>query len=184
MSAPKRMKKICKQCGKEFEGVRLSLFCSRACNNKAHYTPKGYAPKKCEVCGKEFKPLRECQCACSHVCSKLLERKRRHEKIQAELAKEKRVCPVCGSEFTPEEKRQKYCSVACRYRRTGKRAATSGEMTANGLSLARLREIARLQKVGGPDLYKHSLTWSQAERNWAAAYHLKHHPMRDIHHNY
>lgn len=52
-----KVKRICKVCGKEFEGVRSSNFCSSKCRNTKE--------RICPVCGKKFVGVRK---YCSDEC--------------------------------------------------------------------------------------------------------------------
>ena len=82
--------KVCKACGKSFDGSGTSAYCP------------GPHIKTCAVCGREFEydPRTNPEC-CSRTCSAALRLKRLSEEI--------RVCELCGKEFTPKIHRQKYC---------------------------------------------------------------------------
>ena len=84
------MIKICKICGKEFEGTGTSSYC------------KGPHFKTCEVCGKKFewdhKNPKKC---CSRKCSAQLRKK--------SILSTVKVCELCGKEFHPKSNTQKYC---------------------------------------------------------------------------
>ena len=64
-------KKVCKNCGKEYEGQRKSFLCSKACRNAIHARSDmlvAKRPKTCKVCGKEFMAFRANAKYCSRTC--------------------------------------------------------------------------------------------------------------------
>lgn len=84
------MIKICKYCGKEFEGTGTSLYCPGP-----HFSV-------CEICGKEFEiDVRNPKRCCSRKCSSEL-RKRT-------IISEHKICEICGEYFYPESNTQRYC---------------------------------------------------------------------------
>lgn len=68
----KREKRICENCGKQFEGLKFQRFCSNAC--KSAYRRKNGADlisAVCATCGKEFfcnkyRPQKYCSNECKH----------------------------------------------------------------------------------------------------------------------
>lgn len=84
------MTKVCKYCGKEFEGTGTARYC------------KGPHYATCEICGREFevdprRVIRTCSAECKKKASQLA--KSRNTKI----------CEECGKEFHPSSGTQKYC---------------------------------------------------------------------------
>lgn len=83
-------KKICKCCGKEFEGYGTAKYC------------KGPHYFKCEVCGEMFESdPRNPSRACSSECRKKL----------CDMSKQTtKICEYCGKEFIARQASAKYCS--------------------------------------------------------------------------
>ena len=73
-----KVKRICKVCGKEFEGVRSSNFCSsKCCNTKERI---------CPVCGKKFVGVRK---YCSDDCMMVAARENGRESSRKRLEKKR-----------------------------------------------------------------------------------------------
>lgn len=110
-----KIKKICEQCGKEFELFPSQIkqgkgkFCSRKCSQEAR---KNKEKRVCEQCGKEFEVLPS---TIKHGGGIFCSRKCRRESMRTKV---KRVCKQCGKEFLKnlsEIKRGggKFCSHKC-----------------------------------------------------------------------
>jgi very-short-patch-repair endonuclease/endogenous inhibitor of DNA gyrase (YacG/DUF329 family) len=121
----KRVKKICLNCGKEFEVVKSRVkvgmvrFCSRKCYGE--YRKKyetGKRRLRCQNCGKEFEVIRwEAEKAGRKFCSiECYWESMRQERVQV-------VCLNCGKEFevkSAEASYRKFCSTKCRKEYNGK----------------------------------------------------------------
>ena len=154
---------MCPECGKEFVGCKISIYCSNPCGQRARARAarKPLAPISCEGCGKVFTPERADKKTCCHACAKRVYRyKMRGETVLQE-------CATCGKWFYPKYRKtdpmHNYCSTEC----LEKAPPPKDSKLAPGLTLERCKEIAQFQKIGGKALYRHSLTWTPAERNWA-----------------
>lgn len=115
-------KRVCKECGKEFEtSNKRKIFCSHNCrsnfNTKKSNSrkPKITYKKICIICGKEFVTTRTKSLCCSKECSykhKIEQSQERYYNQQSLLKNVEVACPTCGKIFT--KGRQKYCSPKCR----------------------------------------------------------------------
>lgn len=83
--------KICRACGKQFEGTGTASYCS-----DIHYST-------CEVCGKMFvvDPRNKPKC-CSRECKAIL----RKQSINSIV----KVCELCGETFTSSSNTARYCN--------------------------------------------------------------------------
>lgn len=83
--------KICKACGKQFEGTGTASYC-----NNVHYST-------CEVCGKSFviDPRNVPRC-CSSQCKAILRKQ--------SISKSVKVCELCGETFTSSSNTARYCN--------------------------------------------------------------------------
>jgi len=106
------MIKICKSCGKEFEGKARQTYCSHECEYESMRTAE--RNHVCVNCGKEFiRPKRNrdsCQ-FCSRDCAfeyrdKIARHKRHIKRIKR--------CEECGKIFFIRGYATKYCSDDCR----------------------------------------------------------------------
>ena len=68
---PKRLKKVCENCGCEYETNREEQkYCSNSCSG--HVARVNFnSPKRCAVCGKEFWADAPNRCACSEECKRV-----------------------------------------------------------------------------------------------------------------
>lgn len=137
-----KIKRICKQCGKEFEVFKSKIdvgegnFCSRKCS-ATYNQPKGETNPNynrvvvnCRYCGKEIlAKLHQLKNKNGNFCSKDCAYKWMGENLRGENSphyKRKSFnCVVCGKEFAipknQEEKgRTKYCSQECYWSLHGK----------------------------------------------------------------
>ena len=106
MASLKKGKRVCPNCGKEFEG--RGKYCSNDCYKQhKHIGAKKY--NVCVVCGKEFEYVH------GHgdkTCSKECLSKLKHDLNSKE--KVKSVCKFCGEEFEHESyQRPEFCSRDC-----------------------------------------------------------------------
>ena len=102
-TSEKKIKFICKVCGKDYESVNRgnNNYCSPKCKKIAEKI-RTAETKICEICGKEFSTSDNAR-FCSKKCvGKFLNR---HEE---------KVCPVCGKIFSDVvSKHRKHCSPEC-----------------------------------------------------------------------
>lgn len=90
---------VCKQCGKMFQKVGQSDFCSRLC----YLLSEGWAPvepRLCLSCAKTFKPAHNKAQYCSRACVD----------VRPKTAKD---CIRCGKQYQPTNGNQLYCSKEC-----------------------------------------------------------------------
>lgn len=106
------MKKICKYCGREYEGKAKQTYCSRDCQRRSKRSAE--REHTCANCGKKFsRPKRNrdsCQ-FCSRDCAfeynaRAARSRRRSKRI--------RRCGVCGRIFFMQGHYARYCSDVCR----------------------------------------------------------------------
>lgn len=112
------MKYVCQLCGKSFDAVHKTAYCSDCRTGK------------CVICGKDFKRTTKNpnQITCSHKCSGIYCKQSGISKQAANKAKntlstrygttnagafkiKSKICAYCGKEFTPTSNRQKWCSA-------------------------------------------------------------------------
>ena len=114
-------KKICAECGKEFEAAkgheRQQKYCSRACHTKSNNAKRynSERPTTCLECGDRLEQeegLGRPQLFCCDACRvKYNARKIREERRKQE--RPMRECPNCGTNF-PKWRSRRYCSEECR----------------------------------------------------------------------
>lgn len=69
------MKKICPNCGKEFETGNVSkVYCSKLCRNRHDRPLVPFIDKVCVFCGKSFKTKMSFARCCSYTCADRLRR--------------------------------------------------------------------------------------------------------------
>ena len=126
-----KIKKICKQCGKEFEIDKkyLSDEERKTCSKKCRYELMGKKREKpkikkiCEYCKKEFlvhsyreKIAKYCSMKCRDKNRSKLYRGRNHPNWKG--GEIKKICEQCGKEFWTKKAREKiakYCSMKCQF---------------------------------------------------------------------
>ena len=107
------VKKICKNCGAEFEPKRKSqVFCDIICSSEYYIkrrNEKKYPvfKKICVVCGAEFETRKPRKKTCCLKCSDEYSKNRRQYKPY------KKVCAICGKEFETPYKYTKTCCRKC-----------------------------------------------------------------------
>ena len=104
------MKKICKQCGAEFEVRRRhgheQFFCSQKCKSKWQYENSD-EERVCVICGRTFiinkyKHTRTCSRACGAI-------------LREQFSFKKMVCENCGREYEGHYKnRNRFCCRKCK----------------------------------------------------------------------
>jgi hypothetical protein len=108
-------KKVCRNCGKEYEGQKKSFLCSTACRNAIYAKSdmlEAKRPKVCKHCGKKFMAFRANAKYCSKRCiwsatynRRMASHKERrpfpkqalwHRRRKEISSESKRVCWLCG----------------------------------------------------------------------------------------
>ena len=106
------MKKICKYCGKEYEGKAKQTYCSRDCQRRSKRSAE--REHTCANCGKKFsRPKRNrdsCQ-FCSRDCA--FEYRGRDARHKRRINRIRR-CEECGKIFLMRGHISAYCSDTCR----------------------------------------------------------------------
>lgn len=104
-------KKVCPQCGKEFEtNYSKKIYCSNECQIEAKLLKRREANKAklflktCPHCRHEFAPKRVNQIYCSDKC------RIANKNFHVYTIKN---CPYCGKEFIPKRVNQIFCSHKC-----------------------------------------------------------------------
>lgn len=116
------MKEVCRNCGKEFEAVNGTKYCSDECRIACGYFPKNkedaiIKTKVCPICGKEFIPkigirYKYCSPECRQEGARQLYIQRKAGNFKQ--SKKPVICSNCGKEFIPKNRNQTYCSEDCR----------------------------------------------------------------------
>lgn len=116
----KMEKKICRTCGKEFNGIGSRVFCSRDCYLKEHAKNTIYST--CRVCGKQIKTYvgmrkRNRGFLCSRDCAnKEASARMIGDKNHMFVNQKKILCAWCVKELTVKESsNRKFCSLECYY---------------------------------------------------------------------
>ena len=113
---PKYHEKKCECCGKQYEGHRISKFCSITCNNKTRYEnwkkKNPVEEKKCLHCDEAFTPSKRSETKyCSRYCQqRAWNLKNPKPKIPKRIVE----CVTCGTVFESNQFRAKYCSFECK----------------------------------------------------------------------
>ena len=120
------MKKICPNCGAEFETeCKQQKFCSHKCaqnyHNKLRFKNHHYH-RKCKLCGAEFETEYKHKIFCSYQCTHLYHRRAYEERKKKH---HRRICPNCGKEFDTTSEQKLFCSKKCQLTKRNERRRTN-----------------------------------------------------------
>ena len=99
-------KKVCEQCGKEFETNRLKQkYCGFDCRIESRRTGRTEHTKICPYCGNEFTTIVKAQKYCSAACA---------SRFYADQIRGDYYCEYCGKpRHSDHPNRNRFCSVEC-----------------------------------------------------------------------